>query len=260
MKRTPAHGSAGRAGGGRAGSSALRVAADVARRTAHGAIDWAFGVGWWVRTQFVRGTPDAFTAPGPDAAHAMPLVLLPGIWERWTFLDPLARALNGYGHPVYLIAALGNNGMPLDASSALVARFLIERDLPEVILVAHSKGGLIGKLVMLDPQVAGRVRGMVALSTPFAGSSLAWPIFKRSPLGIFAPRGRAIVDLAAQREVNARIISLQPTHDQVIPEGSRLEGARNVTLEVAGHFRPLRNPAVHRTIHDLVHELEAQPR
>lgn len=46
----------------------------------------------------------------------------------------------------------------------------------------------------------------------------------------------------------------------MIPEGSRLDGARNVTLEVAGHFRPLRNPAVHRTIHDLVHELEAQPR
>ncbi len=56
--------------------------------------------------------------------------------------------------------------------------------------------------------------------------------------------------------MNARIVSLQPNHDQVIPEGSELPGARNVTLEMAGHFRPMRHATVHRTIHEQVHELE----
>lgn len=224
------------------------------RRTLGGLLDWTYGIGWWARAFFPAGVPDAFREPGADPAHATPLVLLPGIWERWTYLVPLARALHAQGHPVHLIPALRSNGGPLPDAARIVASYLIDEGLTEVILVAHSKGGLIGKLVMLDPAVADRVRGMVALSTPFGGSSLSWPIFARSPLGVFAPRGRPITELAAHLDVNARIISLAPTHDQVIPEGSELQGARNEKLDAAGHFRPLRNPDVHRMIHTMVHE------
>lgn len=230
------------------------------RRLVAGLLDWAYGVAWWLRA-FVRSgtTPEALLEAGPDPAHHTPLVLLPGIWERWPYLVPLARALHAHGHPVHLIPALGANGGPLPDAARIVADHLREARLTGVILVAHSKGGLIGKLVMLDPDVADRVRGMVALSTPFGGSSLSWPILARSPLGLFAPRGRAITDLAAQVEVNARIIAVQPSHDQVIGAGGRLEGARNVTLDAAGHFRPLREAQVHRAIHELVHELEPRP-
>lgn len=229
-------------------------------RVVDGLADWASGVAWWFRAFVRRESPQAFVEPGPDAGCHTPLVLLPGIWERWQYLVPLARALNAHGHPAWLVPALGSNGGPLAPASGVVADFLIERQLTDVILVAHSKGGLIGKLVMLDPRVSDRVRGMVALSTPFQGSSLAWPIFRRSPLGIFAPKGSVIVELAAQQQVNARIISVQPIHDQVIPEGSTLPGARNVTLEMTGHFRPLRDATVHRTVHQLVHELEGTSR
>ncbi len=220
----------------------------------------AYGIGWWFHAFTTKGTPDAFAKPGPDPAHHAPLVLLPGIWERWQYLVPLARALHAYGHPVHLIPALGSNGGALDPAAAVVVRFLAEHELSGVILVGHSKGGLIGKLVMLDPAAGARVRGMVALGTPFGGSSLARSIFRRTPLGVFSPKARAITDLSARRDVNARIVSLLPTHDQVIPEGSRLEGARNVTLDVAGHFRPMRDHTVHETIHELVHELEEAPR
>ncbi|MFT3862268.1 lipase family alpha/beta hydrolase [Micropruina sp.] len=228
------------------------------RRGLYGLIDWGIGVGWWLQALTRGGTPDAFTEPGPDPAHHTPVVLLPGIWERWPYLEPLARALHAEGHPVHLIASLGSNGSPLEVAAKTVAAFLAERELTGVLLVAHSKGGLIGKLVMLDPEAGRRVRGLVALSTPFAGSSLARPIFRGSPLGVFSPRNRTIIDLSAQRAVNARIVSLLPTHDQVIPEGSRLDGARNVTLEVGGHFRPLRNAQVHRAIHQQLHELDKE--
>lgn len=226
------------------------------RQAVSGLVDWTYGSAWWLRAFFRGESPDAFIEAGPDEGCHTPLVLLPGIWEPWQYLVPLARALNAEGHPAWLVPALGSNGAPIAATAKIVADFLVANDLTGVILVAHSKGGLVGKAVMLDPAVAGRVRGMVALSTPFQGSSLSWPIFRRSPLGIFAPTGPTIVDLAAQSDVNSRIVSLQPYHDQVIPEGSELPGARNVILEMAGHFRPLREATVHRTIHELVHELE----
>ena len=226
------------------------------RQAVSGLVDWTYGSAWWLRAFFRRESPQAFVEPGPDEGCHTPLVLLPGIWEPWQYLVPLARALNAEGHPTWLVPALGSNGAPIEAAARIVAGFLVTNELTGVILVAHSKGGLVGKAVMLDPAVADRVRGMVALSTPFGGSSLSWPIFRHSPLGIFAPTGPTIVDLAAQRDVNARIVSLQPTHDQVIPEGSSLAGARNVTLEMSGHFRPLRDARVHRIIHEQVHELE----
>lgn len=224
------------------------------RRRFGALLDWVYGVSWWLRAFSRSGSPDAFREPGPDPDHRTPIVLLPGIWERWPYLVPLARWLNAAGHPVHLIAALGANGSPLPVAERIVADYLTAERLERVILVAHSKGGLVGKLAMLDPSCAERILGMVALSTPFGGSSLSWPIFGRTPLAVFAPRGAAITELAAQLEVNARIISVQPTHDQVIPEGSRLQGARNVRLEATGHFRPLRDAEVHRVIHELVHE------
>ena len=229
------------------------------REGVDGLVDWFYGVAWWHRAHLRRESPTAFIDPGPDAHCHTPLVLLPGIWEPWQYLVPLAKALNAEGHPAWLIPALGSNGSPIASAATIVADFLLAHDLEGVVLVAHSKGGLVGKAVMLEPSVAGRVRGLVALSTPFKGSSLAWPIFRRSPLGIFAPTGSTINDLAAQQDVNARIVSIQPRHDQVIPEGSALPGAHNVTLELSGHFRPLRDPSVHRIIHESVHELQEGP-
>jgi len=125
------------------------------------------------------------------------------------------------------------------------------------VLVAHSKGGLIGKRVLLDAAAAGRVRGLVAVATPFGGSSLSFGALARTPLGLFAPAGAAIAALTGERSVNRRIVSLAPAWDQVIPEGSRLPGARNVTLDAGGHFRPLADPRVHSLIHTEVHALAA---
>lgn len=117
-------------------------------------------------------------------AHHTPLVLLPGIWERWQYLEPLARTLHGYGHPVHFVPALGSNGAPLDASAlSRCGPFWPSVASPRSCWSLIPRGGLIGKLVMLDPDAGARVCGMVALSTPFGGSSLSWPVFRRSPLG-----------------------------------------------------------------------------
>ena len=222
------------------------------------------GVGWVDDYRHILGIQlKARLHPDPPPTFAegdgVPILVLPGIYEPWHSLERIARDLNRRGHPIIVVPELGLNVAELRASARTVAQALRATGSGHLIVLAHSKGGLIGKLVMLDPDVADRVSGMVALSTPFGGSSLSWPILARSPLGLFAPRGRAITDLAAQVEVNARIIALQPSHDQVIPGGGRLTGARNVTLEAAGHFRPLRNAQVHRVIHELVHELEGTP-
>jgi pimeloyl-ACP methyl ester carboxylesterase len=172
-----------------------------------------------------------------------PVVLVPGVFETWHYLRAIAQRLNDAGHPVHVVAALGRNDRPIPESAARVAALLVERDLTGVALVAHSKGGLIGKQLMVHDDPDCRVDRLVAVATPFGGSRLArW--MPGAALRAFRPAHPVIRSLAAERQVNARITSIAPAFDPHIPEGSHLDGAVNVELPVVGHFRVLLDPAV----------------
>lgn len=214
--------------------------------------DWAHVARRWPASLIDRTPPDAFVD-----GHLTPVVLLPGIWESWRYLMPLARRLHGFGHPVHPIPSLGWNGADLATSVDRVRAHLARHDLAGSVFVAHSKGGLIGKQLLMDPDVGPHLAGMVAMCSPFGGSRLAARVFQRTPLGLFAPTGATILALAAESAVNARIVSIGSAWDEMIPNGSWLEGARNVTAPMAGHFRPIANEGFSHLVHDHVERLAA---
>lgn len=181
--------------------------------------------------------------PVPDGPGGRdPVVLLPGVYETWQLLAPVATALVRAGHPVHAVPGLGYNRRPFADAADRTAAFLAEADLHGVVLVAHSKGGLVGKSVMLSP-AGSRVVGMVAVATPFNGSTYARYLLGRT-LRAFSPRDAALLALAAERRVDTRITAVYPRFDPHIPETGRLEGARNVELPLAGHFLPLGDPTL----------------
>jgi alpha-beta hydrolase superfamily lysophospholipase len=190
----------------------------------------------------MRGLGFAAAVPAAYAAGAArPVVIVPGVFERWNFLRPIANRLAEAGHPVYVIPELGINAGPIPAAAGRVLEFLERRDLHRVALVAHSKGGLVGKAAMLQ-DTDGRIDRLVAVATPFGGSRMAH--FTLVPaLRAFRPRHPVIRRLVAEREVNARITSIYPSFDPHIPEGSAIEGGTNVRLDVVGHFRVLEDAA-----------------
>lgn len=196
-------------------------------------LDYAY-VGFWQARGFIfRG--DALRQLSGDKA---PVVLLPGIYEPWQFMHPVASHLHEKGHPVHAVTALGYNRGTVPAMAELVAQYLRERDLNDVVLVAHSKGGLIGKYVMTLPESAPRIRQLIAVNSPFSGSVYA--MFALLPsLRAFSPRNRTLNALRANLAVNSRITSVYGTFDPHIPGGSELVGATNVQLDVMGHFRIL---------------------
>lgn len=185
-----------------------------------------------------------FAAPVPASyAHGTlrPVVILPGVFERWNFLRPVADRLAEAGHPVHVVPELGVNAGPIPVAARRVGAFLADRDLRGVALVAHSKGGLVGKAAMLDDADA-RIDRLVAVATPFSGSRMA-NLTVVPALRAFRPAHPVIRRLVAESEVNARITSIFPAFDPHIPEGSALEGATNLRLDVVGHFRVLEDPA-----------------
>ena len=206
------------------------------------ALDSAY-VGFWQARGFIfRG--DVRRQLTGDKA---PVILLPGIYEPWQFMHPVASHLHAQGHPVHAITALGYNRGSVPAMAELVAQYLRERDLHDVVLVAHSKGGLIGKYVMTLPESAPRVQQLIAVNSPFSGSVYA--MFALLPsLRAFSPRNRTLNALRANLAVNSRITSVYGTFDPHIPGGSELVGATNVQLDVMGHFRVLGHDSVLKAI------------
>lgn len=192
---------------------------------------------WQLRATFDRTDATSFAS-----GSAAPIVVLPGVYETWKFMQPLVAAMNDRGHPVHIVDTLRRNQRPVGDMAGSVADFLERNDLTDVILVAHSKGGLAGKVVMTGPAGA-RVRSMLAIATPFGGSRYARLMLSRT-LREFSPDDPAIVSLARQRDVNERIVSVYAEFDPHIPEGSELAGAKNVRLDTGGHFRILADPRV----------------
>ena len=199
--------------------------------------DYLYAGYWQVRAMFDRTDPASFASG--SAAH---IVVLPGVYETWRFLQPLVVAMHERGHPVHVVDTLHRNQRPVVDMAEAVATFLVEQELRDVILVAHSKGGLAGKVVMTGP-AGGRVRSMLAVATPFGGSRYARLMLSRT-LREFSPDDPSIVGLARQLTVNERIVSVYAEFDPHIPEGSELAGARNVRLDTGGHFRILAHPRV----------------
>jgi len=176
-----------------------------------------------------------------------PVLLIPGVYETWQFMRPLGDYLHGLGHPIHALTELGYNRKSIAATAAVAQAYLDDRDLREVILIGHSKGGIIGKHMMVTDDVSGRIAQLIAVNSPFAGSSLAR--FAPNPaLRVFDPRNELIVTLAKNIDINARITSIYSRLDPIIPGGSRLDGAQNIELPMVGHFIPLGSADLFREV------------
>jgi pimeloyl-ACP methyl ester carboxylesterase len=187
---------------------------------------------------------------GDDALPEV--VLLPGVYEHWTFLRPLGEQLNRAGYRVRTVHGMGVNRAPIVDTSEKLARALAQVPTPSAgrIIVAHSKGGLIGKQLLISEDASALdVLGVIAICTPFGGSRRArW--FRDPSIRALLPTDATIVTLGGASTVNGRIVSIFGTFDPHVPDGSMLDGATNVRVPVPGHFRVLGAPPTADAVFD----------
>ena len=221
-----------------------------------------------------RPTPRGWRTGSPELPE---IVLVPGVYEHWTFLRPLGDALSAAGHRVTVVHGLGVNRRGIAETSAQLQKLLTKLPAPDSgrVIVAHSKGGLIGKHVLVSsgaasaaaaeaavggdpadaaasaPPEAGRpalgLLGLVAVATPFGGARRARLLIDPS-IRAFLPGDATIVSLGRETSVNGRIVSIFGPYDPHIAEGSALDGATNVRVPTPGHFRVLSSPRTHAAV------------
>lgn len=233
------------------------------RRRPRGVIPGFRQLRWWTQDYAYAAQQQWRSGVAPTGRRGLatgdrcPVVIVPGVFERWQFLWPTIVRLHARGHPVYTVDTLARNTVSIPRAAHRVAEFIAERDLRDVVLLAHSKGGLIGKFVMLDLDADARITGMIAIATPFLGSR--WARFMVLPsLRAFAAGDPQIASLHARRGVNARITSIFAGFDPHIPEGSALAGARNIRINTGGHFRLLDDPRTITAIVDTLADVDSR--
>ncbi len=175
------------------------------------------------------------------------VILIPGVYESWHFMQPIAKMLSSKGYDVRIIDGLGYNRGSVENMAEIVRTYIAENKLKDIAIVAHSKGGLIGKYLLSIFKGTSTVKVLIALNTPFSGSRYAY-LIPHKPLRVFAPTSKLLLTLAEDSEVNNKIVSIYSAFDPHIPGGSKLDGAKNIQLKTYGHFRIMNSPEVHSEI------------
>lgn len=209
----------------------------------------------------LQGKSRLFTKP-PESytEHSKgktPIVLIPGYLERWGVLRKIGNAVSKREHDVYVVSELGDNRFDIETSAGMVERVIRQNSLNEAVLISHSKGGLIGKQVLID----GFAEKMITIATPFSGSDMATYITNYLPfysLHELTPQSSYVKKLMENCDVNNRIISIYGEFDNLIPNGCWLDGAENFRCHTKGHHVILNNKYVIKFIKERLDIWEAE--
>ena len=167
-----------------------------------------------------------------------PIILIPGISNKWGFLKRLGDSISHLGHPVYPVTELGFNLLDIPTSAKIVKRIATQNNLENAIIVGHSKGGIIGKYFLIHENKDNRIKGVIAIAAPFSGSRIVHYLpgkhFKE-----LAPESKIIKYMNSIRKVNAKIISIMPEFDNHVwsEKKSYLDGGLNIELAIKGHHK-----------------------
>lgn len=153
---------------------------------------------------------------------------------------------------------------PLERAAEGLARFVddvtrtngLAPDAP-VDLVAHSMGGLVSRLAMLDPALRGRVRTFVTLGTPHHGTLAAR--FLGTPRGMdLRPGSEVLAKIAAQVPWSGspRLVCFwSPADVLMLPATTAsVEGADNRELQNVSHAGWLTRPRALARVEEALHD------
>lgn len=218
-------------------------------------IDYAYALRGTLASLVHREPPGHYR--GHVVAGKTPVILVQGVSLKWAFMKDFGDRISLLGHPVYIVPELGNNVYDIPSSAAMLRALIEKENLSGVIIVAHSKGGLIGKYVLVHHNADNRVRGIVAIATPFSGSALA-KLVPRDSYKELRTDSELIKELGKHSTINKRIISIIPEYDNHVwaERGSFLDGAaENIEVPVSGHHKVLFSKVVLATVLDSIEKI-----
>ena len=174
-----------------------------------------------------------------------PVILIPGNSNKWGFLKKLADTISNLGHPIYISQKLGLNLFDIPTSAKIVREIIDDNKLENVVLIGHSKGGIVGKYLLIHNNKDEKISKLIAIAAPFSGSRLANYTLGKS-FKELSPQSTTILEMKSNIDINSKIVSIMPEFDTRVwhEKGSFLEGALNITVPIKGHHKIVFDKAV----------------
>ncbi len=226
---------------------------------------------WWATTVVFSvlqplerwlGLRNAKQAPDEGAP---PILLIHGYICNGAYWWPLVRFLRARGiHALYTINLEPAYGS-IDGCAAQISKrvnaILSERGAKQVILVAHSMGGLAARAYARTDEGAARVLRLITLATPHHGTLLALASPTRNAVEM-RPRSTFLAGLdRADKPLRARMVAIFSEDDNVVfPQHSQaLEGATNIAVSGVGHVAMSFSPKIQELVHAQLKSLDSEP-
>jgi triacylglycerol lipase len=172
-----------------------------------------------------------------DKKSKLSVLFLPGLLSRWGYYKPLLDRINNEGYPVYVIPSLGLNIKEVNKTAEIARDIIDEKKLKKVVVIGHSKGGLVGKYLLVNLNKDNKIINVISIASPFSGSNLA-RIFLYKRFQEFSPNSKLLNSLSQDTKVNSKIISIIPSYDELVwsKNKSMLNGAKNIYTKAGGHL------------------------
>jgi pimeloyl-ACP methyl ester carboxylesterase len=198
--------------------------------------------------------------PVPAPADA-PVLLLHGVLcnaGQWASFARVLAARNV--HPVYTMSygpPLASIDVFADQVAQKIDTILVETGAVDVIVVAHSMGGLVA-LAYCRKYGPERIRRLISLATPYHGSMHAW-FFRGVCLTQLRCNSEWLAELYRMPFDMPPISSIWSWHDSMVaPQtSSRLDGAQNISLIGVGHNAILADPGAQSRVVALIRSEQA---
>lgn len=175
------------------------------------------------------------------------VILIPGFADNHYYLTYIGNELNHLGFKIHVLSNFNTTRYTIDRLAARLAKYIKTNDLDDVILIGHSKGGLVAKYAADHyPSIDEHIRYIFTIATPYRG--VYWGKFKWIPYAWeFNPLNPVLEQINKETEISSRLINIYSRIDNVIIPNSSLyyEYARaNIKVNFIGHTGILNNPEV----------------
>lgn len=184
-----------------------------------------------------------FTNPPPDYLNHVvkgknPVILIPGNSNKWGFLKKMSDTISHLGHPVYAVDKLKSNLFDIPTSAKIVREIIDKNNLKNVILLGHSKGGVVGKYILIHNNKDNKVSRLISIAAPFSGTSISNNLPNKS-FKELSTKSKIIKEINSNKTVNSKIVSIMPEFDNHVwsDKKSNLEGALNIIVPIKGHHK-----------------------
>lgn len=169
--------------------------------------------------------------------HKGDVILIQGFAESWYFLQHLGNYLNQKGYRIHTIPELNYNTQSTHQSVQIIEKYLDQRNLSQIILLSHSKGGVVAKSFLDTSDKSATVHRSFSIASPYQGT--IWGYFHLFSLHETIPGSKHVRQILHNTDHLHKIINIYPKWDNhVIPQQNTvLPGAVNIEINIHGHTR-----------------------